>query len=93
MGFLTNLLNPKAVLFFLSIFSQFISVETGIFIQIIYAMTCVFMCFLWFAFVSLILTNNKVKSAFLNISKHINRICGGILVVLGLKLALTKMQT
>lgn len=89
-GFLTNTLNPKATLFFLSVFSQFINPETPLFVQMIYAGTCVFMTFLWFSFVAIVLTNPKIKATFLKLTKWIDRICGGLLIALGIKLALSK---
>ena len=38
-GFLTNVLNPKATLFFLAVFSQFIGPETSMVMQLIYGAT------------------------------------------------------
>jgi len=89
-GFLTNLLNPKATIFFLSIFSQFITAETTLPTQIFYATTCVVMTFLWFSFVALVLSNPKIKEKFIKFTKWIDRLCGGLLIALAVKLALTK---
>lgn len=90
-GFLTNILNPKATLFFLSIFSQFITIETPMSVQFFYASTCVVMTGLWFSIVAVILTNWYIKNKFLSFSKIIDRLCGGFLIALGLKLALSKV--
>ncbi len=89
-GFLTNVLNPKATIFFLSIFSQFITVETSFIIQIFFGFTCVLMTFLWFSFVALVLSNQSIKKKFLKFTKWIDRVCGGFLIALSVKLALTK---
>jgi RhtB (resistance to homoserine/threonine) family protein len=89
-GFLTNVLNPKATLFFLSIFSQFIGTETTVGVHIFYALTCVVMTALWFSFVAIVLTNPKIKAVFLRFTKWIDRVCGGLLIALGIKLVLTK---
>lgn len=89
-GFLTNTLNPKATLFFLSVFSQFIGPETTLATQLFYAGTCVVMTALWFSFVAIVLTNPKIKAAFLKFTKWIDRVCGGLLIALGVKLALSK---
>lgn len=89
-GFLTNILNPKATLFFLSVFSQFITIETPISVQVLYASTCVIMTGLWFSIVSILLTNKHIKNKFLSFSKVIDKLCGGFLIALGLKLALSK---
>ncbi len=89
-GFLTNVLNPKATIFFMAIFSQFIGPETTITVQFIYASTCVIMTGIWFSIVAVVLTNQKIKSAFLRFTKWIDRVCGCLLIALGIKLALSK---
>ena len=89
-GFLTNALNPKATLFFMAVFSQFINPETPFSIQIIYALTCVVMTGIWFSLVAMVLTHPKIKAKFLQLTKWIDRVCGGLLIALGIKLALSK---
>lgn len=89
-GFITNILNPKATLFFLAVFSQFITVETPFSVQFFYASTCVVMTGLWFSIVAIVLTNRHIKNKFLSFSKIIDRLCGGFLIALGFKLALSK---
>lgn len=89
-GFITNVLNPKATVFFLAVFSQFITPETPMSVQFFYASTCVVMTGLWFSIVAVALTNRRIKNKFLSFSKIIDRICGGFLIALGLKLALSK---
>ena len=89
-GFLTNLLNPKATLFFLAIFSQFITSETTMTQQAIYGATCIIMTGVWFSFVAIFLTTPKIKNAFLRMTKWIDKVCGCMLIALGIKLALTK---
>ncbi|HPD82552.1 MAG: LysE family transporter [Alphaproteobacteria bacterium] len=89
-GFLTNALNPKATLFFMAVFSQFINPETPFSIQIIYALTCVVMTGIWFSLVAMVLTHPKIKAKFLQLTKWIDRVCGGLLIALGIKLAFSK---
>lgn len=89
-GFITNILNPKATLFFLAVFSQFITVDTAFSVQFFYASTCVVMTGLWFSIVAIVLTNRRIKNKFLSFSQIIDRLCGGFLIALGLKLALSK---
>lgn len=91
-GFLTNALNPKATIFFMAVFSQFIGADTPFIVQLSYAMTCVIMTGLWFSIVAVILTNPLIKAKFLNFTKWIDRVCGCLLIALGIKLALTKLS-
>ena len=92
-GFLTNLLNPKATIFFLAVFSQFITNETTLAVQISYGATCFFMTAIWFSLVSIFLTIPSIRQSFLSFAHWIDRICGCLLIALGLKLALTKAST
>lgn len=89
-GFLTNTLNPKATLFFLAVFSQFIGPETTMTTQLVYGATCVIMTGIWFTIVAVVLTNPKIKAIFLRFTKWIDRVCGSLLIALGIKLALSK---
>jgi RhtB (resistance to homoserine/threonine) family protein len=89
-GFLTNLLNPKATLFFLSLYTQVLDPGTPIAVQLVYGATAAVVVPLWFSCVALFLSDRRVKNAFLHFSKWIDRICGGCLVALGLKLAVTE---
>lgn len=87
-GFLTNALNPKATLFFMAVFSQFVTPETAFSVQLVYAATCVVMTALWFSAVAVVLTAPRIKSIFLRAARWIDRICGVLFVGLGLRLAL-----
>jgi RhtB (resistance to homoserine/threonine) family protein len=87
-GFLTNVLNPKATLFFMAIFSQFVTPETAFPVQILYAATCMAMTALWFSIVAVVLTAPRIKSIFLRAARWIDRICGVLFVGLGLRLAM-----
>ena len=89
-GFLTNVLNPKITLFFLAIFSQFVTVETTMNVQLLYAGTLVLMTGLWFSIVTFVLTTPKIKRAFLKFAKWIDKICGVLLVGLATKIAFSK---
>lgn len=90
MGYLTNLLNPKSAVFFTAVYAQFITPETPIATQALYCLTTFIIQFLWFSFVTLVLTDPRVRNAFISKRHWIDRVCGGLLVVLGLRLALSK---
>lgn len=88
-GFFTNVLNPKATLFFLAIFSQIISPETPLSWYVVYGVTCAIMTALWFSLVAIFLTHTPIRKVFMRITKWFDRICGGLLIALGIKVALT----
>jgi threonine/homoserine/homoserine lactone efflux protein len=89
MGFLTNILNPKVTLFFLSLFTFVISPSTPTYIVLFLSFIMVATAFIWFTIVSIFFTQQKVQKAFLRFEKPINRFMGSLLVLLGVKIALT----
>jgi len=89
-GFLTNLLNPKAVVFFTAIYTQFITPETPFFTHALYGGTSIAIEFLWFFSVSVVLTHSAIRARFVACMKWVEGICGGLMIALGLKLALSK---
>lgn len=90
-GFVTNVFNPKATLFFLALFTQILDPHILLAQKIVYGLTCVAMTALWFSLVATVLTAPKIKATFLCFSKWIDRICGGVFIALGLKLAVAKL--
>lgn len=89
-GFLTNILNPKTVIFFTAIFTQFITPDTSHSVMALYLLTCTAIETIWFSAVSTLLTNSAIKARFTKIAHWVERICGGLLIALGVKLALSK---
>lgn len=91
LGFITNVLNPKATLFFLSIFSVIVTRDTPLSWLVIYAVYLVCSTALWFCFVSLILTKAAVRRKFLRLGHYFDRIMGGLLIALGIKVGLSSL--
>ena len=58
-GFLTNVLNPKATLFFLSLFTLVISPSTPFPVMLLMGVIMVVQTILWFSLVSILLTHKK----------------------------------
>lgn len=92
MGFLTNILNPKVTLFFLSLFTQFIDPQTPLFIQLVYGAEMSVMTFIWFSFVATILSKKKIKERFSAVRHHFERVFGAALILLGIKVALSNSK-
>lgn len=89
-GFLTNLLNPKATMFFFALYSQVIDTETPVIIQSLYGITAAIVATTWFTIVAVILNQRHIRRSFLKFSKWIDRVCGGLLVLLGVRLAISE---
>ncbi len=89
-GFLTNVLNPKATLFFLALFTQIIDPATPKFFQIIFGMETIVATFAWFSIVSIFFSHHLIKIKIIKVQHHIERFTGVVLIALGIKVALTK---
>ncbi len=85
-GFLTNLLNPKCALFFVSLFSQFILPGTPLALKISYACVNWTITLGWFLFLSYLITGNLIVTRIHKFRMYIDRIMGCVLMTLSLKL-------
>lgn len=89
-GFLTNVLNPKATMFFLSLFTLVISPDTSISLMILLGVIMIVNTILRFSLVAFFFTNKKVVSRYSRFQGVFNKVFGGILVALGVKVALAQ---
>lgn len=90
MGFITNALNPKPVLFFLSLFSTLVHHDTPALIQFSYGIGMATALVAWFAGVSYFFTVKAIRDRFIASGKWFNRITGAALVGFGFRLALSR---
>ena len=88
-GFLTNALNPKATLFFLSLFTLVISPDTPLSIVGIMSTIMIVNTMLWFSLVALFLSHPRFRALFERFQSIFNKTLGGLLIALGIKVALT----
>ncbi len=88
-GFLCNVLNPKATLFFLSLYTLVVSPQTPIWLQFAYGTEMFLATFLWFAFLGTMITHPKFKEKIERVQGLLTKITGGVFILFGVKLALT----
>ena len=86
-GFITNVLNPKTTIFFLSIFTQLVTVDTPIYIQLVYGLIISFAHLAWFIAVSYLFSHPVLLDKFYKSKKNIERAVGTVLIGFGLKVA------
>ncbi|WP_252179481.1 LysE family transporter [Endozoicomonas sp. 4G] len=86
-GFVTNVLNPKAPIFFLSIFTQIVTPDTPIVIQIIYGAIISATHLIWFTIVAVFFTQPKLLQMFNDSKNTIEKFVGGALIAFGIKVA------
>lgn len=92
LGFLTNTLNPKATLFFVSLFSVVISPGTPIALQAGYGVYMALATGLWFAMVAVFFTLPRVRRGFSRFGHWLDRLMGGVLLLLAGQLLLSTVS-
>lgn len=91
-GFVTNGLNPKATLFFLSLFTVVIDPHTPLAIQASYGVYLALATALWFCLVALLFSQQRVRAGFARLGHWFDRLMGAVLVALGVKLAFSELR-
>ena len=87
-GFLTNGLNPKATLFFLSVFAVAVSPDTPNVIKLGYGLYLAIATGIWFCVLSLFLSSKKVTQFIGEKGYWFDRVMGVVLILLAIKLVM-----
>jgi RhtB (resistance to homoserine/threonine) family protein len=87
-GLLCNMLNPKAALFFLGLFTLVISPTTPFFHQAIYVLEILAITFIWFSSLTLLLTHPEIAGRIQRFQPIITKLMGILLIGFGATLAL-----
>lgn len=91
-GFLTNALNPKASIFFLALFTQVMDPATPLLVQMGYGIYLGVATFAWFAGLATVLSIGAIRRNFKKIQLRAEKAMGGLLILLGLKVALSSQK-
>ena len=91
-GFVTNGLNPKATLFFLSLFTLVISPQTPLLVQAGYGLYLALATAVWFCAVALLFSQARVRRGFVRLGHWFDRLMGAVLVGLGIKVAFSELH-
>lgn len=81
-GAAISLLNPKLAIFFIALFSQFVSPDASLTDQLIMTATAALVDGLWYSIVVFLLSHGAVLNTLQNRSQLVNRLTGGILIAL-----------
>lgn len=87
-GFLTNGLNPKATLFFLSVFAVAVSPDTPNMIKLVYGLYLAIATGIWFCVLSMFLSSKKVSQFIGQKGYWFDRVMGCVLILLAIKLVM-----
>ena len=86
-GFITNVTNPKATLFFLSLFTLVVTPSTPSFIKILMGAEMSIVTSMWFILVAYLASHHVVKSRISGIQHFAEKFIGVVLIALGIKVA------
>jgi threonine efflux protein len=89
-GFLCNALNPKAPIYFVSLFTLVLSPEMPLFQLAIFGTWIMLIQLAWFSFVVLVLSIPSINTRFQRAGHWIDKVLGGAMVLLGIKVLLSK---
>ncbi|MEM9904671.1 MAG: LysE family transporter [Cyanobacteria bacterium P01_D01_bin.44] len=89
-GLFGNLLNPKATLFFLALFTQIIQPGTPLIAQATYGGTVALLSLVWFALLALLVSQRWIRQTLTAVSHWLERLTGAVLILLGLQLAVVE---
>lgn len=89
-GFLCNLLNPKATLFFLALFTVIIKPETPLLWNLAFALEMFLIVAAWFSCLTLLLSHPRIIQLLEKAEKIISKMLGVFLIGFGVALAFTK---
>ena len=88
-GFLCNVFNPKAPIYFLALFTLVLSPSLPALHLLIYGLWLMLLQFLWFSLVATVFTYGRMRERLLGIRHWIDRVFGAALVVLGVRVLMS----
>ncbi len=87
LGFLTCISNPKTALFFLSIFTTFITPQTTESLQLLVVLVMGLLAMTWYSVVSLSFSWSPIRAVYQRFEGGIRRSMGVLFIVLGVRVA------
>ena len=90
LGFLCNALNPKAPIYFISVFTIVLSQSTPAQHLLVYGIWMMVLQFAWFSFLTLLLSRPMVTDRFQALGHWIDRVAGGAMLLLGIKVLVSR---
>ncbi len=90
LGFLCNALNPKAPIYFISVFTIVLSQSTPAQHLLVYGIWMMVLQFTWFSFLTLLLSRPMVTDRFQALGHWIDRVAGGAMLLLGIKVLVSR---
>lgn len=87
-GYLCNLLNPKATLFFLAIFTQVLDIHSSLGEKLWYAFIILILGVIWWPILVFLIRSAPVRSILTKMHQWVDKLLGVALIALGIKVGL-----
>jgi len=91
-GFVCNALNPKAPIYFVSLFTIVLSPAMPLFQLVIYGVWIMLIQLIWFSLVASLLAYPVINRLFQRAGHWIDRVLGGAMIALGIKVLFARTQ-
>ncbi len=91
-GFLCNAFNPKAPIYFVALFTVVLSPSLPTLHLVIYGVWMMVLQLLWFSTVVVLLSRPSVNRKFQRLGHWIDRVLGGAMILMGLKVLSSKIN-
>ncbi|PVZ72369.1 LysE family translocator [Pelagibaculum spongiae] len=86
-GLLVTILNPQVAVFFLAMFSQVVTPDITAGVKLLYGATAVGVGMVWFSCIVFLVSNQRVRKQLKAFEHIIERVMGGALLLLGIRVA------
>lgn len=86
-GLLTNLSNPKAAVFFTSVFATLLPADSSLALRIAAVAVIVVDALLWHALLAVVLSSPPAQARYLRARRRIDGVAGVVMIAFGLRLA------
>jgi len=86
LGLVTQLSNPKTAIVIGGIFAAFLPAEVPAYSYLVLFVLAFVIDFSWYAIVAVVLSTPKAQTGYARFKKYINRVAGGVMGLMGLKL-------
>ncbi|GAB1438138.1 LysE family transporter [Providencia sp.] len=88
-GFLCNVLNPKATLFFLAVFTQVLDINSTVGEKLWFAFIIWGFALIYWPILVFLIQSAPVRKGLAKVQKHVDRVLGVILIAFGIRVALS----
>jgi len=89
-GLLVGLTNPKAIVYFSSIFTLFLKPGSPLWLEGGAAAIVAFDCFVWYGLVGVLFSRERVRRTYGRLQHWVERAAGAVMVTFGLQLVLAR---